>query len=340
GGDFYDIIRQNNKLIMYVSDVTGHGLDAAMMSSFIKSTINSYVAAVPLTEISLSQIVRFLAQQFLKEDYPEDYFICLALVVLDIDTGQVDYTELGLQDPLLYYNGGKSCQSLINRSLPISPVLNINEIEFEEKSITLNRGDILIFNTDGITEQRQGGKYYLKRFKEVCGQVAELPPTVISQKIIDDFYDFNANSYQADDDITYLILQAKPEDRKEFSFELESNTNEINRLRRKLEDILPSTTDGDMALMGIHELVVNAIEHGNNFNKTKRVCIELILTGDYIYTSIEDEGDGFDWKQLVKSEFDLENDSERGRGIMMASRGCDYIFYNNRGNKAFLLKYR
>lgn len=44
GGDFYNLKKlDDNKLLFYIIDITGHGLDSAMMSSFVKSTINSYL---------------------------------------------------------------------------------------------------------------------------------------------------------------------------------------------------------------------------------------------------------------------------------------------------------
>ncbi len=47
GGDFYDVIHRGNKLIFYLSDVSGHGMDGAMLSLFVKHTINSYIDLTP-----------------------------------------------------------------------------------------------------------------------------------------------------------------------------------------------------------------------------------------------------------------------------------------------------
>lgn len=44
------------------------------------------------------------------------------------------------------------------------------------------------------------------------------------------------------------------------------------------------------------------------------------------------------WRARLEQDFDISGDSDRGRGIMMTARGCDDFYYNEKGNKAYLLK--
>jgi len=54
--------------------------------------------------------------------------------------------------------------------------------------------------------------------------------------------------------------------------------------------------------------------------------------------TVEDEGDGFDWRYLLDNKcLDLEGEEERDRGIAMTKAICDSLFYNEKGNKAFLV---
>jgi anti-sigma regulatory factor (Ser/Thr protein kinase) len=180
----------------------------------------------------------------------------------------------------------------------------------------------------------------LDRFKKVFYENASLPPTVISEIIKRDFYSFNNQSRQGDDDITFLILQLKDKDKTEYKFEIKSTKAEIKRLEMKLDSIIPDTNSGKIMVMGIHELVVNAAEHGNDYQKEKSVIVDIIIADEYFYAVIADEGSGFDWRTRMSSSFNLGCDSERGRGIAITKMSCDYIFYNEKGNKSYILKYR
>ena len=210
GGDFYDIIKKGNKVILYLSDVTGHGLEAAVMSSFIKSTINSYVEAVNIEKINPANIGRFLAEQYLKENYPDDYFICTIIMVLNTDTDQLEYLNLGIQEPILLYRENrntKKLDKLINKGLPISSAFSIDVLDFKTDNLYLEEGDTLIFNTDGITEERVDGEYFVDMYQEVFLNKVDLPPAVISQNIKNKFIEFTGESNPIRDDITYLIFQ-------------------------------------------------------------------------------------------------------------------------------------
>ncbi|MFW6025769.1 MAG: PP2C family protein-serine/threonine phosphatase, partial [Candidatus Woesearchaeota archaeon] len=86
GGDIYDIIKVENKLVFYLADVTGHGLDAAMMSSFIHHNIRDFLSLSQIDEIDTKSIIAFLMKRFAEEKFPQDYFICIFINILDLET--------------------------------------------------------------------------------------------------------------------------------------------------------------------------------------------------------------------------------------------------------------
>ncbi len=208
GGDFHDLIKKDNKIIFYLSDVTGHGLDAAMLSSFIKTTINNYISFSSENNIVPTKILKFLTKQYRKEDYPEDYFICIFMVVLDLKTEKLEYSGMGFQDTPLLANDNYQKQ-LISKGLPISGVTPPDLLDFSSRTVNLKPEDTIIFNTDGLTEQYNGDKYYNKRYKEIFFENSHLPPQKIKENIVDDFYQFNNNSHKGQDDITFLIMKFK-----------------------------------------------------------------------------------------------------------------------------------
>lgn len=121
--------------------------------------------------------------------------------------------------------------------------------------------------------------------------------------------------------------------------------------------------------LGLQEMMVNAIEHGNleisfekksellkdgqdlfdiieNYSKReeymkKYVTVNFKLTREKATYKIKDEGPGFDWKTMIKNIYDLTNASnifiEHGRGIIMAKKYFDEFSYNDKGNEVTLV---
>jgi anti-sigma regulatory factor (Ser/Thr protein kinase) len=118
--------------------------------------------------------------------------------------------------------------------------------------------------------------------------------------------------------------------------------------------------DPERVVMGLTELLVNAVEHGNlgidyeekaalldrgEFEREidrrlalpelalRRVRVTLRRDAEHITTSIEDEGDGFDWLPYLDPDPDRILASN-GHGIAIARGVCfDDVTYHGRGNR-------
>jgi len=111
GGDFYNFIRVENKLIIYLSDVTGHGIEAAIISSFVKDTIANY-ADLETGELTPEKMLTHVHKHYINNDFPEDYFVCLYVAVLDLDTYELTYSAAGMQFPLFVKLADGNCINL------------------------------------------------------------------------------------------------------------------------------------------------------------------------------------------------------------------------------------
>lgn len=208
GGDFYDMIIVDNKLVFYLSDVSGHGLDGSMLSLFVKHTIKNYLS-FSRGGIGPAPILQRLAEQFHLEEHLIEYFISIFLGVLDLESMELSYSGLGFQDRPLVQMGDGEKLYLLSRGLFISPAVPLELLNVEERRITLTPGSTLFFNTDGLTEQGAGGDYYMSRLSHVFYEHAHLTPATIAETIVEDFKEFNRGSIQGQDDITFLVLQVK-----------------------------------------------------------------------------------------------------------------------------------
>ncbi len=210
GGDFYDVIQQGKKLIIYLSDVTGHGVDGAILSVFVKHTINGYLFFSTEDQVRPKNILRYLSRQFQQKNLPVEYFICIFLAVLDLETMEFTYTAAGFQDAPMIKLGNGECSNLVSKGLFLTPSFPEELLSLQEKKIRLTPGTTIFFNTDGLTEQYVNGTYYGMRLPTVFYEHSSLPPQEIARIIREDFRKFNGGSLQGNDDITFLILQVDP----------------------------------------------------------------------------------------------------------------------------------
>lgn len=92
-----------------------------------------------------------------------------------------------------------------------------------------------------------------------------------------------------------------------------------------------SDDDYDFRLI-LHELLYNAVIHGNNNDINKKVCVLIeILEQGLVSISVSDEGDGFDYIDLISS-YSLNNLDEHGRGIRLVKGLSDEISFNMNGS--------
>lgn len=209
GGDFYGVVRASDKLVIYLSDVTGHSLEGIIISTFVKETVENYVALKP-DDISPEKIMAHINKQYRKDNYPHDYFVCIFMAVLDLNTYQLQYTSAGMQFPPLVKIAPDERIELPVEGPPISSVIPEEVMNFNCGQLTLQRGISILFYTDGIAEEGDDlrGTYEERLRNTFFNQPSSLSPKQIKDAINQDFYNFNG-SWEGVDDITYLVLQYK-----------------------------------------------------------------------------------------------------------------------------------
>ena len=343
GSDYYNFVKINNQLIIYVVDVSGSGISGAFINIFIRQKINRFLyveEGVERKRISPKEMLNFLAEEFLQENFPEEYYICFYVCVLDLETKQLTYSNAGIQVPPALIKNGE-LESLTLGGLPISRMIDIELLSYEEETVLFDENATLVIATDGLVESVENGNgnmYGIERFQEIVRNYYFLPPKQLKNVINSDIQPIIDAEYP-NDDITYVIIQQNFEviDKKQFISK--SDCNDVECIVGVVTDWLQTyTVDVNSLLIGFTEMLYNAIEHGNKFDQTKKVVIEFEVLKTHLLITIEDEGGGFDWRNRLKSQLDLMNFEERGRGIIFTKASFDYVTYNDIGNKVYLYK--
>jgi sigma-B regulation protein RsbU (phosphoserine phosphatase) len=216
GGDLYDAFKVDNGLlddyfeqyVCYIADVSGHGLDSAMLSIFIKDTIRSYFRLKHITGqmVSPKEIMDFVLEQYTLEGYPDEYLVCLFLVVIDLKTNELTYCNSGFHKCPLLVRDGDNIIELNNGGFPISTAIDSDLYNFMDYSHHLSSTMTLFIMSDGLQEQRSGDEFYEARLKEMIKRIHCLKSDDIIEKIHCDFNDFLKHE-KINDDITLVVVK-------------------------------------------------------------------------------------------------------------------------------------
>jgi serine/threonine-protein kinase RsbW len=91
--------------------------------------------------------------------------------------------------------------------------------------------------------------------------------------------------------------------------------------------------------VGFEEALRNAMIHGNRQDPDKKVTVETAVTDNSVIISVEDEGEGFDPKDLPDPTRNENLLKESGRGVYLMKHLMDDIRYDNGGRRVTMTKF-
>lgn len=90
--------------------------------------------------------------------------------------------------------------------------------------------------------------------------------------------------------------------------------------------------------IALDEAFVNAVKHGNRYDPNKTVYISADLSHEEARFTVEDEGEGFNVKE-IPDPCDVENlFKTSGRGVLLIQNIMDEVQYSERGNRVTMVK--
>lgn len=92
--------------------------------------------------------------------------------------------------------------------------------------------------------------------------------------------------------------------------------------------------------LALEETLINAIKHGNKFDKNKNVTIRGSVTPKKVELCIEDEGKGFERQGVPDPTADENLTKSSGRGILLMEAYMDKVEYTKCGRCCRLVKTR
>jgi serine phosphatase RsbU (regulator of sigma subunit) len=207
GGDFFDFIPlDNDRLGILIGDVSGHGLDAALMMGISKKVIQLRAQS---SEFKTPYQVFRQSNADLLGDFSRNAFVTALYGVLELSTGAFTFVRAGHEVPVIVDADGKqTVLSPKGMPLGIDSGKNFDRI-LEETSVQLPKGGFLFLYTDGLAEcwNPRGACYTRDRLLFSLSQIkTSRGCQEVLDRILRAISEFAADRAQ-EDDMTAILLK-------------------------------------------------------------------------------------------------------------------------------------
>jgi sigma-B regulation protein RsbU (phosphoserine phosphatase) len=205
GGDYFNVIKiDDDKTLFFVADVTGKSIPAAL----IVSTLYSFLQFFILLNKERHHAIEFvqLFNRFMVNSTTSDKFATAWFGFYNQTTKTLESISAGHNPTYILRNDSGLLEKLSAGGLMLGSL----DLPYNSEYVSLHKGDIIIFYTDGITEamdinEQEFGE---QRFESLILKNKTLCVNDLSKLIFDEIKNFRLEAEQSDD-ITLGILQIK-----------------------------------------------------------------------------------------------------------------------------------
>lgn len=197
-GDFFDIIEiDEDRTAIYMADAVGHGFASSMATLFISQTMRNMDPEILMDPtVAMMELVH----RFRELNPPDTMYFTMFLGVYSKKTRKFTYANAGHDCPPLLKRQGY-VRLLINSGFPVSQL--VEATFYECRSVYLQKGDELLFYTDGITECRSRGRkqYGVDALRDLFSKIGDDPLAEIHRALSKFIYE------DIVDDMTCLYMK-------------------------------------------------------------------------------------------------------------------------------------
>jgi serine phosphatase RsbU (regulator of sigma subunit) len=206
-GDFYDIIELGDgRFGLTIGDITGHGLEAAILMGMAKKAISIYAR-----QNDCPRAVLIAANADLSRDLDDSTFITVSYGILDTKSRIFRGVRAG-HNPALVVNSAR--EPRLFEIKPTGMVLGIDRTgrNFNNlcqiSEVSLQPGDLLFQYTDGLVEapNSENEDFSDERFQALLMEHADQPVRVLID-LIEQAWREHIGRRQQEDDVTFMAVK-------------------------------------------------------------------------------------------------------------------------------------
>lgn len=334
GGDFYDFFPlEDRRLCLIIGDVAGKGVPASLLMA---RTVTLIRASARQTQRP-TEILQVVNRELCRNN-EECRFVTLFCGVLDLQSGMLDYASGGHDPPLLARGSAVSAVDL-----ETGPPLGLDEeAQFPGYRQQLERDDLLLLYTDGITEAMnpQDALFSDQRLFQVMARHGNNHPARLIRAIRWHLKRFIQDAPPSDD-LTLLALRYLPsnpflrESRTvEWQIRINHQLTELARVRLRLGELLQeehlAVESIEDAQLIVEEVMANIIQHGQVSEAGHFIDLTVTVGAETLSMRFEDRAAPFNPLTEVSApdlDMDDEQRAEGGLGLFLVRELAHHLDY-------------
>jgi len=198
GGDYFDIINLDNKVVFTVDDIAGHGIPASLLMSIFRTT---FVYKIKETQ-SIEETIKYL-NNLIANTTDNNLYVTSFTCEIDKKDRTLKYINAGHNPPLLIRKN--KITYLEKGSLVLGLFEDIDYFEVQHK---LESNDLILLFTDGLieAENSKGEQFGINRVIKLLKKNIKSNAEQIQNKIINSVKEF-IKKQAFDDDLTIMIIK-------------------------------------------------------------------------------------------------------------------------------------
>ncbi len=200
-GDFLDIIPISDRVVgIFICDVMGHGVRAALLTTFLRGLIEELIPVAADPACLLGKLNHGLRSVFGRSG--DFIFATACYLVCDLESGRIVYANAGHPKPLSLHPGTGTLAFMERRSGSSEPALGIVAgFQYSNSQQTLIEGDSLLLYTDGLFEASDiaGEMYGEERMLGFVRDHLDPENGLLLDGLISDVHRFTGSNHFEDD---------------------------------------------------------------------------------------------------------------------------------------------
>ncbi|MBN1268040.1 MAG: SpoIIE family protein phosphatase [Kiritimatiellae bacterium] len=209
GGDFFDVLPiSNTHAGVFICDVVGHGLRAALIVATLRGLITQLAPEAHDPARFLTRLNESYTSIF-RQEMDELMFVTALYLVIDFTTGQARYSSAGHPPPYCLRPGKEAIEALDGGGEARGPGIGLFENpHYGCRTCQLAEGDIFLMYTDGLSEAAgPDHEYYeTERMPAALRRMMDLPLDELLPGLVDDARAFTGRK-DFEDDICLLAVK-------------------------------------------------------------------------------------------------------------------------------------
>lgn len=334
GGDLYDYVETDGRLYFIIADVSGKGIPASLMMSYVKSLFHFAAQQNMLPADIVARI-----NDNMCADNPNNMFVTMLVGYMQPEEHKMVMANAG-------HNPAVLCTAGVCRYLELPaglPVGVMPDMPYTETECAIGAGDTLFVYTDGMSEAEnpEGVLYGQDRLIESVGNAVATfsTPSGVVASLAEEIRQYSDNVYA--DDITMLCI-SMPET-PELTLHLRYEVAEIDRLLAAVQAEAKRANWSDSLLNNVmlaaEEAVVNVINYATPANPDDTVDFSLLCKDGSVEIAVSDSGPEFDpLRQApeVDTDLPLEQRKVGGLGIFLIRNLAESMEYVRKDGRNIL----